>query len=190
MFLCLGPPIGSFCPSFFSLTSPSSLSPDSFSPTSHSLAPGFSSLKPASTLQHVDKHPWMEALTRITGHFQHVLQQLSQAGICHGFNFPLVPFAWSKPLPSPSTGEVAGHFHQGFSPFLQDLLVSGQSLQSPWSCMCPGCSGRLKSSPVLGWVSLGWEGERFLEQLVCGDEAAGSDSRSAQPVVTKGLQSP
>lgn len=86
-------------------------------------------------------------------------------------------------------GNFAGHSHQGFSPFLQDPLIPGQSLCSSWSCMCPECSEETQSSPVLGWVSLGWEGERFLEQLVW-DEAADSDSRDAQPVVTKGLQNP
>lgn len=163
---------GSFSPQLLSPDFSSSLSPDSFSPTSfptsHSLAPGLFSPKPAphrSMWTH-DHTSVDGSFNQTTGHSQHVLQQLSQAGICHGFHFPLVSFAWSKPSPSPSRGEVAGHSHQGFSPFLQDLLIPGQSLCSAWSWVCLGCSGETQSSSVLGWVSLGWEEERFLEQLV------------------------
>lgn len=161
LFPILGATAGSFSPGLFSLTSLNSFSPDSFSPTScptsHSLAPGLSSPRPAphhSTWTH--GHTSMDgSFNEITGHSQRVLQQPFQAGICHGFNFPLVSFAWSKPSPSPSMGDVAGHSHQGFSPFLQDLLIPGQSLCSVWSWMCPGCSGETQGSPVSGCVSLG-----------------------------------
>lgn len=86
--------------------------------------------------------------------------------------------------------EVAGHSHQGF------FSLSPRSAH-PWPkpslFLVLHVPRVLRGDSELPRVRLGEVGlgrRKIFWSSWCGDEAAGSDSRGAQPVVTKGSQSP